>query len=157
MKIKIWDILTVLILAGCILMVVVFLSIYSDPTSAMNPFPPFQIPPTVDIPTSTATLRQFPSTWTQTPEGTVVLIPSSTSLPTSTGFILPTATRTPTSTRTRTNTPTKTRTPTVTNTPNFTATALSLFATHQAQTAQAAAATATESCLQTQTAGGTCP
>ena len=134
MKNSIWDMLTILALIGCIVLVFVFLSVYNNPGSSLNPFQPPAAPPTVQVPTSTTTLRKFPEQWTPT-EGGQVFIPSSTLPPTTTGFLLPTATNTATPTRTPTLTPTRTRTPTVTNTPNRTATALSQFATHQAQTA----------------------
>jgi hypothetical protein len=161
MKDSIWNILTIVTLLGCVVLGVVFLNIYNNPTSSLNPFQSPATPNFVQIPSSTTTLRSLPPVWTATEAGLVVL-PSSTLPPTGTGFLLPTATNTPT--------PTRTRTPTRTNTPNETSTALSLFATNEAQTAiagasqtaQAAQQTAiaaqqTADCLSTQTAGGTCP
>jgi hypothetical protein len=169
MKDSIWNILTIVTLLGCVVLGVVFLNIYNNPTSSLNPFQSPATPNFVQIPSSTTTLRSLPPVWTATEAGLVVL-PSSTLPPTGTGFLLPTATNTPTPTRTPTLTPTRTRTPTRTNTPNETSTALSLFATNEAQTAiagasqtaQAAQQTAiaaqqTADCLSTQTAGGTCP
>jgi hypothetical protein len=162
MKDSTWNILTILALLGCVILGYVFLNIYSNPTGSMNPFRPPATPPFVQIPSSTTTLRSLPPVWTAT-EGGQVVLPSSTMPPTSTGFLLPTATNTATPTRTATLTPTRTRTPTVTNTPNKTATALSLFATHERQTAVAAASQTaqsfqlTDDCLATQDAGGTCP
>jgi cytoskeletal protein RodZ len=161
MKDSIWNILTIIALMACVVLGLVLLNIYNNPNASVNPFRPPNTPPFVQIPSSTTTLRSLPPVWTATEAGQVVL-PSSTLPPTSTGFVLPTATNTATPTRTPTMTPTRTRTPTVTNTPNMTSTALSLFATHEAQTAQAAQKTAqaaqkTQDCLATQTAGGTCP
>jgi len=87
-----------------------------------QPLPPAHAPARLAIPTSTATLRSLPPTWTPgTPgAGGLVsggdLVASSTPLPSSTGFVLATFTSTSTATSTSTNTPTITRTFTVTNT-----------------------------------------
>ena len=165
MRDSIWNVLTIVVLFGCVVLGILFLNIYNNPTGSLNPFQPPVAPPSVQIATSTTTLRKFPEPWTPT-EGGLVLEPSSTLPPTGTGFLLPTATNTATSTRTPTRTPTKTLTPTRTNTPNQTATALSQFATDQAQTAiagmtEAAATLAqqlTDEYCQTQIALGTpCP
>ena len=131
MKITIWDILTILTLFVLAGVVVVVLQIMINPYTAINPFKPPTLPPTIAIPTSTATLRALPPTWT--PEGFtgeqpavagpgVTLAPSSTLPATATGFTLPTFTPTSTVTNTPTNTPTITQTPTVTNTPTRTRT-----------------------------------
>jgi hypothetical protein len=188
MKIAIWDILAILGLALLCGMLVLFLQIFINPYNALNPFPPPTLPAQVVLPSSTATLLKLPPTWTpggtlQAP-GELTMAPTQTLPPTSTGFSLPTFTSTFTVTPTPTNTPTVTLTPTITDTPtrtntpiptvNKTATALSLFATHVAQTEAAAAqltadelaseiaatnlaASATADCLSTQTAGGVCP
>lgn len=90
MKIKLnaWDILSILVLLGTIIMVIVMFSIFSDPTSSINPFPPATLPPTIDIPTSTLTPVRMPSTWTPTPWVSPTLRPSSTPIPTMTQVVI---------------------------------------------------------------------
>jgi hypothetical protein len=163
MRIAIWDVLTVLTLVAICIIGAVFAQILTNPSSSLNPFPPQALPPTIVIPTSTATLRSLPPTWTpgggptqSLPSSTVG--PSSTPFATSTGFVLPSFTPTPTNTFTATVTRTPTRTltstpiPTQTNTPqptdNLTATANSLLVTQEAGTSAAE----TQAAQQTQAA-----
>ena len=137
MKISIWDILSILALLGVLLFTVLFLAIFNDPYSALNPFKPPTLPSTLIVPTNTPTVFAFPSTWTPTPgEGTSNtpggLRPTTTLLQTNTLFVLssftpsatptptPTNTATPTVTRTTTNTPTVTKYPTYTPLPTYT-------------------------------------
>lgn len=121
MKGTIWNILTIVTLLALTGLCLLFLTLFINPYSAINPFPPPTLPPTVAIPTSTATLKSLPSTWTPdagggiAPQGTP-LRPSQTLPPTSTGFVLPSFTPTATNTATPTNTATITLTPTVTRT-----------------------------------------
>lgn len=122
MKGAIWNILTIVTLLALTGLCILFLTLFINPYSAINPFPPPTLPPTVAIPTSTATLKSLPATWTPgaggegiAPQGTP-LKPSQTLHPTSTGFVLPSFTPTPTHTATPTNTATITLTPTVTRT-----------------------------------------
>lgn len=125
MRVSIWDVLTILLLLGLLGLVLVFGSIFMDPNSGLNPFPPATEIPSVFVPTLTLTLRSLPSIGTPTIETSatpLTLQPSSTFGPTQTGFVLPTFTLTPTSTNTPTNTPTRTSTPTVTRTPTVTPT-----------------------------------
>lgn len=120
MKRSVWDILAFMILIAMIMFGVIFLQIFINPQSAINPFPPPTLPPTVEIPTLTPTSRSLPATWTVTPGGDnpgTSLKPTSTLLPSATSFRLPTFTPTVTNTPTATRTPKPTRTPTVTNTP----------------------------------------
>lgn len=169
MKFSAWDFFSILGLIALLIIGVVFVQIYVDPYTVLNPFPPPTMPAGIVLPSATATLRQLPPTWTATPfggVGGVVIQPSSTFAPTSTGFVIASFTPTPTSTPTPTNTPTptRTRTPTLTfiptSTPNYTATALSQYATDIAATSAAQTAIAlqlTNDCAATQAAGGTCP
>ncbi|MDZ4159506.1 MAG: NBR1-Ig-like domain-containing protein [Anaerolineaceae bacterium] len=125
MKRSVWDILAFMILIAMIMFGVIFLQIFINPQSAINPFPPPTLPPTVGIPTQTPTSRSLPPTWTVTPGGDnpgTTLKPTSTLLPSATSFRLPTFTPTVTATPTATRTPKPTRTPTVTNTPPHTRT-----------------------------------
>jgi hypothetical protein len=158
MKLTIWDVLSIVLLVGTVLVVVFVLQIYNNPTSALNPFPPSSnagLPTLLVLPTRTNTPLKLPATWTPTPRGGVpptdaatTLRPTWTPLPTSTGFVIPTWTPTITLTPTRTITRTPTNTPTRTPVPP-TAT-LNLTATYQSvvtqisggQTATAAVATA---------------
>ena len=83
-----WNILTVIVLLGILVIVGVFFLIYTNPYIALNPFPPprvqlAQVQPTkvstADTATSTATSTKivFPSTWTPT----FTLAPTDTSTP----------------------------------------------------------------------------
>jgi hypothetical protein len=140
MKISFWDILSILALLGVLVFGLLFLAIFNDPYTPLNPFKPPTLPPTLIVPTSTATVFAFPPTWTTTPPGYIDANagtpdnsrPSSTSFLTSTLFSLSsftpsttpsltsTETRTPTTTRTPTRTPTSTPYPTYTQLPTYT-------------------------------------
>lgn len=141
MKLAVWDILAIFTLVAMCVMGLIFIQILANPYSPINPFPPVSLPATIVLPSTTATLRSLPATWTPDGEGIVAprssLAPSQTAVFTSTGFVLasftPSATITPTPTITRTPTPTYTRT----NTPDYTSTALSKIATAAAQTQSA--------------------
>ena len=117
-----------------LLFVIFFLIIFINPQSKLNPMAPPTLPEVLVLPTRTATFKQLPATWTNTPENFSAnttqspesvdsLQPSSTPLPTSTSFYLstrtntPTPTSTPTETGTPTNTPTKSPNPTNTKAP----------------------------------------
>lgn len=139
MKDTIWNFLTVMTLLVTLLLGIVFLQIFYNPNSALNPFAPPPLPELIVLPSPTATLRSLPQVWTNTPSGGVVLPdeatatlrPSSTPLSSPTSFILSTWTPTPTNTATPTNTftptltPTQTLTSTVTMTPTETLTPMS--------------------------------
>ena len=166
MKISIWDILSILLLIGTVIVVIVVIQIFNDPSSGLNPFPPPNLPTALVLPTSTITPMRLPPTWTppsggeeepspQTPSG---LRPTWTLLPSATGFVVNTwtPTVTPTFTPTNTLTPTNTRTNTPvppTPTPNLTATFNKLATQISAgQTGTAAAnATATQAAKPTNT------
>jgi type VI secretion system secreted protein VgrG len=113
MKPSIWNILTIAVLLLWLILVISFLVIFTKPYSVIESLRIPTLPPTVEIPTATATLRKFPPTWTPTIAGTN-LVPTMTMQPTGTDFTLPTFTPTATSTRTMTKTPKNTRTPTPT-------------------------------------------
>ncbi len=79
-KDRILNILSLFILALVVLAVIAFLSIYRDPASPLNLFPPPTAIPPVVLPTSTATQRSLPPTWTATldlnvPTGTQTIQP----------------------------------------------------------------------------------
>ncbi len=124
---SIWNILTVFLLLAGFALFTVYMAIFFDPSSSLNPFPPPALPTALVLPSATMTPRVLPPTWTPTPVGgiaaaEITLQASSTLLPTSTGFVLPTLTETATPTSTPTETPTITSTSTVTATPTRTPT-----------------------------------
>lgn len=89
-----WNMLTLILASGTILLIILFGLIYSNPQSALNPFPPVVLPPTVQIPTATPTLVPTNTpTPTETPEPPTPT-PTQTPLPTTANtpfvIILPT-------------------------------------------------------------------
>lgn len=100
---KMWDILSIVVLLITVCLGVYFILIYLNPTSSINPLQPYESQP--QIPTATITLIQLDATWTPTP--TVYVSPTATLLPS----ITPLATNTPPSLLPQTDTPTATRTP----------------------------------------------
>ncbi len=80
----IWGILTVLTLLGVICVTTVFLVIFTNPYSELNPFPPATLPPPLLLPSPTPTdaVYSLPPTWT--PTYTIAPLPSETPLPTAT-------------------------------------------------------------------------
>jgi hypothetical protein len=61
-----FNVLTVGILIVTLLGLIITLSIFANPHSPLNPFPPPSFPSTVQIPTPTATQRSLPVVWTPT-------------------------------------------------------------------------------------------
>ena len=123
-KSLVWNFLTVIVLLGIFCVGFYFLSIFNNPNSLLNPFPPAQVPTLYQTTTPTPTIILQPATWTptitDTPEASRTKAPTWTLLPifttpsvTPLGPIKPTVTGTP---------PTATRTPTVTKTSTFTKT-----------------------------------
>lgn len=92
------NILTVLVLIGTLCNGGIMASIFLNPRSGFNPFPPPTLPPVMVMPTSTPTAIQvLPPTWTPLPSNT--LAPTNTPIPeqpTATPFPLFTASATPT-------------------------------------------------------------
>ncbi|MCX6055837.1 MAG: hypothetical protein NTZ74_13180 [Chloroflexi bacterium] len=89
MKITFWDILTIAILITTAVVIVVVVGIFTNPDSQINPFPNPTLPPTIMVPTSTATLVSLPPTWTPTPRIDATPRPTSTMIPTATDFVIP--------------------------------------------------------------------
>jgi hypothetical protein len=122
MKFSVWDALSILTLMGLCVVGIIVATIFTNPASAFNPFPPPTLPASIVLPSDTPTPVYMPPTWT--PVGAnpndVGKVASQTPLPTSTGFVLPsfTPTFTETPTVTETPTPTVTRTPTNTHVPH---------------------------------------
>ena len=73
----------------------VFFMIYTDPESPLNPAPPPTMPVLIVLPTSTATQRALPATWTPT----VVTVTPSVAPTTGIQATLPLGTTEPTPTR----------------------------------------------------------
>jgi hypothetical protein len=97
----IFNVLTVFALLAIVCVVSVFLMIFINPNSALNPFPPRKLPTALALPTQTPTPRSFlEPTWTATPtlepSATFTPRPTFTPFPTETPFNL--ATETPTAT-----------------------------------------------------------
>lgn len=101
-----WNILTIVMLVSTLCMVGFFYSLFTDPYSALNPFPPNTLVPTPIPPTWTP--LGFDSTWTptvtieptisNTPRPTITIEPSNTavSLASPTSALSPTRTPKPT-------------------------------------------------------------
>lgn len=83
----IWNILTLLVLLGILCVLCLFVMIYTNPRTALNPLPPPTNPPKPTQPKPTAT-PLLPSTWTPTP----TLLPTATETPRPTHTTPPTAT-----------------------------------------------------------------
>lgn len=93
----VWNVLTVLIWLGMAFAIIAFVSIYTNPQAAMNPFPPARptlvsaiVLPTI-TPTPTATMTTQPGPGTATSAPTETLVPTVTETPT----LEPTETFTP--------------------------------------------------------------
>jgi hypothetical protein len=125
MKFSVWDALTILTLMGLCVVGIIVVSIFANPASAFNPFPPPTLPVSIVLPSSTPTPFYMPPTWT--PIGgengaPIEKVATQTPLPTATGFVLPsftptfTVTPSPTHTETPTATEEDTETPEPTNT-----------------------------------------
>jgi hypothetical protein len=98
----VWNILTVLVLLSAICIGAVFLMIFLNPNSNLNPLKPIPMDTQINLPTSTSTPRQLAPTWTPTPTltpaPTYTPRPTNTLVPTSTAFGAPTDTPGPTNT-----------------------------------------------------------
>ncbi|MBU2610312.1 MAG: hypothetical protein KJ606_05125 [Chloroflexi bacterium] len=114
-----WNVATLLVMIGTLVLGILFRNIYLNPTSALNPFPPPPTPTLLQFPTATITPLSLPATWTPSPtvepSDTPTPRPTYTLEPTFTPFILPlktTATETDIATITPTSTASKVMTPT---------------------------------------------
>ena len=96
-KSLIWNILTILTLLGACYLAYFFFTIFINPNSVHNPFPPAALPTLYQTATPTSTRIPKPPTWT--PTQTVTPLPSRTKAPTWTLVALvatPSITLTPT-------------------------------------------------------------
>ena len=91
----VFNLLTIIIMLGILAVLVVTAIIFSNPSSALNPFAPPTLPPQIVLPTATTTPRRIADTWTPTfgPEATETATQTpATETPTpSSTFGLPTA------------------------------------------------------------------
>lgn len=94
-----WNVLSFLVLAAIIAAGVIFLMIFTNPNSTLNPFPPFSMPEAIVLPTNRPT---FPATWTATiapPTATVAVptaeVPVVSATPVEAGTPAPTTTARP--------------------------------------------------------------
>lgn len=97
-----WNVLTGLVLIATITLALVFLIIFVNPQSPINPLPPPTLPPLVQRDTPTPTPRNIlPPTWTPTftTEPTATLLPSQTPTNTPAPTQTPSATFSPTETQ----------------------------------------------------------
>ncbi len=98
----IWNVLTTLVLLAAVVLAGVIVSIFLNPFSGLNPFPPPTVPALLQLPTLTPTpLVIFEPTWTPvpslTPTATFTPRPTETLIPTETPFPLLTPTEASTS------------------------------------------------------------
>jgi hypothetical protein len=81
----IWNILTIIVLLGVLGLGFYFLTVFTNPNSPLNPFPPPALPTLYQTPTTTATIIQQPATWTPTitiqPTASRTKVPTWTLLP----------------------------------------------------------------------------
>lgn len=113
MKASIWNILTILLSVGVVIMVIIFGVIFLMPNQVLPvAMRPVSLPPTLALPTATETpLVYFPPTWTKTPLPTTAA-PTATKTYTLTVAAFPT--ETPSLVLSQTETTTSTATPTAT-------------------------------------------
>lgn len=88
----VWNIATVFILALIPMIMAVFLLIFLNPQSSLNPLPPPTLPPLAEQFTGTPMPLMMPPTWTATPTITLTpadtLIPSQTPVPSATPLVI---------------------------------------------------------------------
>ena len=94
-----WNVLAIILLILNLCVLVIVLTIFANPSSAWNPFPPPTLVPLPEMPTATSTLRiQLEPSWTPTigvPTETATPRPTNTPLVTATPFeLLPSSTPT---------------------------------------------------------------
>lgn len=70
-----WNSLTAVFIIASVAAVGYFLVLFSNPASAMNPYPPPTMPALIQIPTATLTPVILPPTWTPTPSATATQMP----------------------------------------------------------------------------------
>ncbi len=90
----IFNVLTLIVVLAIVAVGIVFATIFLDPYSTYNPFPPPTVPVRLGTPTATSTPAQpLPTAWTPTPSRTPV--PTDTPIPTATQTPISSPTNTP--------------------------------------------------------------
>ena len=89
---SVFNLLTILIIVGILVVLVTTAIIFSNPTSPLNPFAPPTLPAKIELPTATITPRRIADTWTPTFAPPVTETPSlapatETPTPSSTYFL----------------------------------------------------------------------
>lgn len=82
LKSLVWNILTVVVLLGICILAFYFLTIFNNPNSPLNPFPPALLPTLYQTETPTSTTYIIPREATWTPTMTITALPSRTKAPT---------------------------------------------------------------------------
>ncbi len=72
----VWNLATVFVLAFIPMIVAIFLVIFFEPQSSLNPLPPPTLPARLVLPTATATPLSLPPTWTPTFTATTSATPA---------------------------------------------------------------------------------
>lgn len=72
----IWNFLTVVLILATLVVGTIFLTIFINPYTSLNIYPPPTLFPTLALPTATPTPKELPPTWT--PEATDTPLPSET-------------------------------------------------------------------------------
>jgi cytoskeletal protein RodZ len=103
----VWNIMTIILLLGVVCLVFYFVTVFQNPRTFLNPFPPEASPTVFYTETPTSTIIQLPATWTASP----TLKPPATRTRASTVTLAPELI-----TQTATPSPTETLTPTITST-----------------------------------------
>jgi hypothetical protein len=67
---RVWNILTALVLFGIMVFMALGAYLFNNPRSALNPFPPPELPALLVLPSLTPTPKVLPPTWTVTPSVT---------------------------------------------------------------------------------------
>lgn len=97
-----WNALSIVMVAGMVTVGIIFLMVFVNPYSALNPFPPVTLPEVIVLPTATPGRPTFPATWTPTAAQIMatstfptVEVPVVSATPAEAGTAVPTATRRP--------------------------------------------------------------
>jgi hypothetical protein len=132
-----WNVATIIVLIGILAMGILFLDIFTNPASSLNPFPPPSTPTLLQFPTETITPISLQPTWTPSP----TVPPSETPTPRPTYTLEPSFTPFYLTPQESTPTPTETPTAKLTASPTFTATMLATPMNSPVPTGTAFAAT----------------
>lgn len=93
MKVSLWNILTIAALLALTGVTLIFLTIFINPATPINPFPPPTLPAELVLPSATPRLKALPATWTPHPNNnSQVFLASQTPQPPSMVSVLPTLT-----------------------------------------------------------------